>query len=1138
MNRSNLYFLLLTASALSIASCQKTELCDTTAEREFTLTAGIPSSISTYANGPQAFSHNGGANNVDPDMYDLRYTLEVYDGDNMVYEEVKTVTEAFISESVEFNVRLLAKKYDFVIWADFVYNSASSGDAADLYYDTHDLRAVKFTPEVMDGSLSLSDDAADAYFRKIEVDLSASGQKVTDIKLQRPLGKVRFIATDSNLLPTLTERPAKVELDFGDANVPTTFNAVTGQAGNEEMAVGTLIFDAVQENASVGGNIKNGAYLLGYAYFFATLPSSAYETEITVISDLGEQIGYRQLSKIPVQANKLTTVIGNFYTNEGGVNVIIEDAFTNGEEEVTIPETINAQSLKDAEDILADMASKGATHDIVIIFEDKISSSDNSRKIEMPNLPSNITLSFKGGMPDEGLTIEDVNNDFAGNLTVMNAGTSQQLDISLPYGNCTLQSGAYTAVSTNAGSTEINSEVSVAQLNAYNGNIKLYGSVETISRQTGYNDKIYRCLNDNRSLDNLLGDNAGFDELIIEKEANINGNGQEIKYPIEIMADAYVSNLVFKPQNEETYVVTISGTDAEVTLDGCEIYQLKKGSGSESCSAILVGGNAQNVTVRNSQVIMHPEFYMQRGVNISEAADATVTLDNTHIGVSKEPMPDVYTEEEIITFKKGYDSRAVSFFNNTGLTTLNIINGSVLERAFYAVNWAGTSDKIIVNAEDAHIDGRAAFNINSGTNEINVRNSRLVGRNYFTGPTENFAVIVYGYNCSGTKVTVSEGSEIISHNSPQTATNFEFSASLRSPACELTIENSTLTELAAGSVPPRMNYFIEDDCYGENTINIRNVTVQGKEGALALPLMVWDGVRKTEPRLSKFIIGDDADKYEYYCYIIIEPSDLAWFADMVNEGNETVKDKGVFFSRDIDLNGHNWTPIGYSGGNNSFKGMALGNDKTVRNLVVEGLEPDKSAGLFGTVNGQICDLTIENATIKHIVDGSNGGVAAVAGSIYPNGTVENVNVRNASIESNRWTGTIVGYLYGSVYNCTVADAAITLIPDRLTGNFDNGDKCGGIAGYSAGDNHGEITANTVSGLNIKGYRDIGGIAGAANATALKGNSIENVTITVDQTTGHYGQKDANAGYILGRNLSSGSLPEDNTESGSNSIEIK
>lgn len=188
----------------------------------------------------------------------------------------------------------------------------------------------------------------------------------------------------------------------------------------------------------------------------------------------------------------------------------------------------------------------------------------------------------------------------------------------------------------------------------------------------------------------------------------------------------------------------------------------------------------------------------------------------------------------------------------------------------------------------------------------------------------------------------------------------------------------------------------------------------------------------------------------------------------------------------------------------------------------------------GKLNGTVKDLVINNAKISHVSDG-NGGIGVVAGSIFNTGLIENVTVSNAEITGNRWTGGIVGYMYGSVENCKVSNIELTVIPDNLGGSFDNGDKVGGIVGLSPNDNRGTISGNHAENVTIKGYRDLGGIAGAANASTLTGNTATNITITVDQVNGWYGDETANAGIILGRNLDNSTLESSNTESGENAI---
>ena len=120
MKKIYLPFIALMALLFAV-SCQMQEPGSgkLTGEVDFSISAGIPGEITTYS--PEdgtAFSHNGGASNVKADAYDLRYILEIYDGEALAYRDEKVVKENFTAEGVTFNARLLAKKYDVVLWAD------------------------------------------------------------------------------------------------------------------------------------------------------------------------------------------------------------------------------------------------------------------------------------------------------------------------------------------------------------------------------------------------------------------------------------------------------------------------------------------------------------------------------------------------------------------------------------------------------------------------------------------------------------------------------------------------------------------------------------------------------------------------------------------------------------------------------------------------------------------------------------------------------------------------------------------------------------------------------------------------------------------------------------------------------------
>ena len=348
--KKNLLSILALGGLLFASSCQMDEPDSgtLTGEVDFSITAGIPSGISTYAEPAGSGSHNGGAMLLNPDAYTLRYTLEVYDKEGkLAYDETKNAPEGTF-EGVTFDVRLLAKVYDFVFWADFVKND---GEVA--FYNVDDLTNITYAGTTVNAQ-SLATDAADAYYKKEEVDLTQSNQSL-NVTLQRPFGKIRLIATDAlNENNKQTEVPKTISIDFGNAVIPTAFNAFDGTViEGSTTEAGTVSFDAVKENTVVNKTEKDNVYLLGFHYFFESSAIPSYAMDVTVTSDEGNVIGQRSLSSIPVQENKLTTIIGNFYTNEGNIEVVVEDAF-DVENEEPVTETIpvtpddNLQAIIDA----------------------------------------------------------------------------------------------------------------------------------------------------------------------------------------------------------------------------------------------------------------------------------------------------------------------------------------------------------------------------------------------------------------------------------------------------------------------------------------------------------------------------------------------------------------------------------------------------------------------------------------------------------------------------------------------------------------------------------------------------------------------------------------------------------------------
>lgn len=331
--------LLALALTAMLASCQRERINSVDADFvDISLTAGIPGTISTYApvsdSQDGGFSHQGGALNVDNEKFDLRYILEVWtneDTPRLAYRDVQVVDKDFHIAPVTFNMRLQSLSYYFVIWADFVEEDTVD----DLHYITDgNLQNIQYADHISDVG-DLAADEIDAYCAVEQVDFLTEGM-TKNIVLQRPFGKLRLISTDNVDSDEFIDiHPVVATIDFKDAQFADTYNALTGKAvvSDDANITTKADFNVIQEDAVVADDVYPGAYLLGYHYFFVTDQTPSYEMDVTVYGDEAktEVLNKISLSSIPVSENNLTTVLGNFYSNEGSVTVIVDNDFDNPE---------------------------------------------------------------------------------------------------------------------------------------------------------------------------------------------------------------------------------------------------------------------------------------------------------------------------------------------------------------------------------------------------------------------------------------------------------------------------------------------------------------------------------------------------------------------------------------------------------------------------------------------------------------------------------------------------------------------------------------------------------------------------------------------------------------------------------------
>lgn len=222
-------------------------------------------------------------------------------------------------------------------------------------------------------------------------------------------------------------------------------------------------------------------------------------------------------------------------------------------------------------------------------------------------------------------------------------------------------------------------------------------------------------------------------------------------------------------------------------------------------------------------------------------------------------------------------------------------------------------------------------------------------------------------------------------------------------------------------------------------------------------------------------------------YEIQSATGLSNLAALVNGGKDFAGET-ITLTADIDLDGIDWRPIGnvtsYPG--ITFAGTFDGGEHTISNLTTSyNTTAHASAGLFGSITGKVRNLKLENVNVS----------------------------------SSHYAGAIVGYSSAGVgmeiSNCHVNGGTIVSSPEAVNGGHDNGDKVGGIIGYTvAGD---VVKGCSVSNITVSGYRDIGGIAGGSAANVSNCTATA-VTIVQDNTNAYKNERITTYKSIIGRDL--------------------
>ena len=1041
-----------------------------------------------------------------------RCIMEIYLNDELYSRQIGAIQPDGLTAG--FDIRLVTSQtYKFVFWADHVESVEGDAIKTDLHYNTADLRNISMQG---DYNGSGKDDTRDAFFASLEKLVTNAFSE--SVELTRPFGQLNIKTEDLVSIPDNQKEefvPVTAGLSF--KNLYTGFNAATGDLLGEPTAVAYKAASAVAD--------ANGNLTVDYLFAPNTVGGQhLVNMTLAVYNAAGGQITTKALNNIPVQRNYKTNVTGNLLTVDGKVNVMVTPAFSSPALSEKVIEVASVSEVAEALKTNTNVVVTEAPKEAATISLPKYESGDVAVSITLPETSNDITINYTTETGEESKNAPKELN--------ITAPSVSKIIIDASESTVTLNGQSYSAVeATTADNTLIvESSVTIGTLTLKKGNVKLYGKITTsVSKDTGWSGTIIRCLDNQQSYDNLIADNvSGYTSILIEREASFDASkvsdnaSATVGKPMKIAANATIAHLKMHVDQAAVSPIEIIDGAANVVFDDLTV------SSTNEQSLVKVVGTGQKVTIRNGSLLLTSGKSNQSGFNIQNGGhENTITalLEDTYIGfgatkLNVDKSQDyTYTDEKKGDFTKSAWSRAITVgynsakaYDGTAVTNLTV-NRCVFEGVYYVINTLHNVS-LNVDVDNSILDGRAAFNIWSTAkagSTFNVKNSKLIGRNCFSGSTEEFATVVLNdYNSNdvasvkyvrNNTITL-DNCDVVSDNAPQTETNYQYGISMRSPYYnKLILKNYTKFR---ETQTPRLPHVVDfnTNAWRNEVLADGSVNLDGcAAGVTVLPSNKWSGH-------SYASVGTVADDGKIY---IGDPDVLAGFI----QGGANGKGAEVVLVRDLDMGSHNITL------STSFKSISNctfnGNNHTIANYT---LSNKLYAGLLpNAISVTVRNLTLKNANITAVDDGKNNAYAGgFIGCAYGTNVVENCTLENSTVQGINKVGGIAGFQAEngiSIRNCTVKGSVVKVD----TENQEYG-QCGGILGYIGS----VAAANEVSGNFIIDTK----VEAPANTNA--GEEHRKSSICVGTLHGVAGQSlviDMPFGYIQGSTFNG--KPLDKTE---------
>lgn len=677
--------------------------------------------------------------------------------------------------------------------------------------------------------------------------------------------------------------------------------------------------------------------------------------------------------------------------------------------------------------------------------------------VEVPKVSENTQLTFtesQGGQNESGSLPQKLN-------IVTDNETAKKLVINMP--NTTVSvNGKYAEMTASTADNTLNVErtSTIAKLTVKKGNVRIYGTVQEIVKETGYNGKIIAHLTTQEALNNYVANASVYDEFVIEKGLlGFDGEGDgsqnapyRISKPQDLVRMSEVMNVL--AQKSEIFKDQYFLLTNDIDLSG--VNYVPMGSDTETDSKVSLAPGFAGTFDGNGHTV--------RNISVLESLRSTGLFGTVRGGTIR----NLTVENITIKYSNKWAGGLVGDMVGGSIENCHVKNANIGEETYpgvlpaYRIGGLIGISRQTLTVSDCSVD--------NATLASGFAIGGLIG-----GPQNTSLILT---NCSVNNIRINHKGNIVADASgyfDSTPLLGDCSPTQALSMSNITIGSWTITDNTntdykwAAQTWSMFPYIGEKpgNCIPTLDGKALNVTPLSEEMLSSErwnTIKPWDGLSTAEPSKS----GNE--------YLIFTANELAWIAQQAN--NKSLGEGvGIQIMRDLDLGNQKWTPIGATGLTNPnaaetnytakghlFSGCIFGNGHTIRNVLIN--EQTPARGIFGQVYG---------------IDGKPV-------------VIEGLNAENVTINGEgKWTGGLVGYVrnVSKITDCSIKNVEIAC------GDSFHTYGSGGLVGYIS--NNTDLVVDNCSSENVKftgkGGWNNGGLIGkfygnkkvtVANCAAAKG----------------------------------------------------